>query len=268
MESENITTFKDFATRYNNFSREYENSFFPEPSELMDYLRICSGKVIVIGSRPGQGKTSLMLSLIKEGPQCPVLIFTLENSSQQLLNRFMRMTGEVNDLSLAECAVKDYKSDRCLINTERNFSVYDSSSLTFAKFLSVIEHQQSVSPVNVVFIDYYQLLNNESPNLLYKIKTCAKMFNVTIVAISQLERSVDRNPLEIPTLESFPRLHDSENIDEAYYLVRPKLYNLPKEEGSSLENAAILSCLKGKFESYRMIFNFNDLGGAFQKIKV
>jgi hypothetical protein len=61
MKSEHLVNFKDFAKNYNGFISEHWGSLFPEPWELMEYLSICSGKIIVIGSRPGQGKTSLML---------------------------------------------------------------------------------------------------------------------------------------------------------------------------------------------------------------
>lgn len=267
MKSENIITFKHFANQYNSFITEYEDCFFPEPSEFIEYLSNCRGKLIVIGSRPAHGKTSLILSLIKDAPQIPVLVFSLEYSSHQLLNRFIRITGEINvSSSLVQCAERDYHTDRCLINTERNLSICDKSSLSLGEFLSIIENQQLENPVNMVFIDFYQLLDDKSRNLLHKMKKCAEMFNITIVALSQLERSIDKNPLEIPSLERFPRLNEMENVDEAYYLVRPIQYGITQDnKGNSLENTAIISCLKGKFEQSKIIFHFNKENSAFVK---
>jgi replicative DNA helicase len=270
MQSDNVTIFKDFANQYSSFLSEHSGCFFPKPSEFMEYMNNCRGKMIVIGSRPAHGKTSLMLSLIKEAPQIPVLVFSLEYSSHQLQLRLMRISGELKlPTSLAQCAEQDNQTDRCLIHTERNLSICDKSSLTFGEFLSVIENQQLENPVSIVFIDFYQLLDDKSQNLLYKMKKCAEMFNIPIVALSQLERSIDKNPLEIPTLESFPRLNDTENVDEAYYLVRPNQYKISQDEkGNRLENTAILNCMKGKFEKRKMIFHFNEESSAFEKAKV
>jgi replicative DNA helicase len=268
MKSDNVTTFKDFANQYNSLITEYGDCLFPKPSEFMEYIGSCRGKMIVIGSRPAHGKTSLILLLIKEAPQIPVLVFSLEYSSHQLLLRFMRKTGEIKpSTSLAQCAKQDNQTDRCLIHTERNLNICDKSSLTFGEFLSVIEHQQIENPVKIFFIDFYQLLDDKSQNLLYKMKKCAEMFNIPIVALSQLERSIDKNPLEIPTLESFPRLNDTENVDEVYYLVRPIQYKISQDEkGNSLKNTAILNCMKGKFEKRKMIFHFNEESSAFEKM--
>ena len=200
----------------------------------------------------------------------PVLIYSLELSYIQLFNRFMRITGEAYiSSSLIKSTEEELRTDRNLINTERNIIICDKSSLTFEEFMSIIAKQQLENPVNVVFIDYYQLLNDSTPDLLYKLKKCAEMFNITIVAFSQLERSIDKNPLEIPTLDSFPRLNDLENVDEAYYLVRPIQYKITHDnEGNNLENTAIINCLKGKFEKRKMIFHFNEESTAFEKSKV
>ena len=94
MKSDSVISFTDFANHYNGFITDYQESFFPEPGEFMEYLCYCNGKVVVIGSRPGQGKTSLMLSLIKDSPQIPILVFSLELSATQLIKRFLDITGE------------------------------------------------------------------------------------------------------------------------------------------------------------------------------
>lgn len=270
MQSDNVTMCKDFANQYNSFITEHSSCLSPKPSEFTEYLSACRGKMIVIGSRPSHGKTSLMLSLIKEAPQIPVLVFSLEYSSHQLLKRFMRITGEIKlPTSLKQWAEQDNQADRYQIHAERNLSICDKSSLTFGEFLSVIEHQQLENPVNIVFIDFYQLLDDTAQNLLYKMKKSAEMFNITIVAFSSLERSIDEDPIELPTLESFPRLNDTENVDEAYYLVRLQQYKISQDEkGNSLENTAILNCLKGKFKKCKMIFHFNEESSAFEKSKV
>lgn len=46
MNSKNVISFKDFANRYSGFITEYQDSLFPEPSEFMEYLSDCAGKIV------------------------------------------------------------------------------------------------------------------------------------------------------------------------------------------------------------------------------
>ena len=267
MKPDNVISFAAFASQYNGFMSEYGYSLFPEPSEFMEYLTGCNGKIIVIGSRPGQGKTSLMLSLIKDVPQIPVLIFSLEHSAFQLINRFMCITGETK-LSPSLVQIKEHElfSDRNQMITTHNVFICDIRKITFEKLHSILTIQQSENPVKVVFIDYYQLLEEATPELLYKIKKCAELFNLTIVLLSQLERNTDANPTEIPTIASFPRLNDIDNIDEAYYLFRPDRYGIIRDDhGYCLENTGIMNCLKGKFKNSKLLFKVNHESSAFVK---
>ncbi len=267
MKSENVISFADFANQYNGFISEYGYSLFPDPSEFMEYLSDGNGKIIVIGSRPGQGKTSLMLSLIKDTPHIPVLIFSLELSAFQLINRFMCIAGEIK-LSPSLVQIKEHEllTDNNLMNTNRHVFICDIRKITFEKFHSIITFQQSENPVKLVFIDYYQLLDEATPELLFKIKKCAELFNLTIVVLSQLERNIDTNPMKTPTIASFPRLNEIDNIDEAYYLFRPDRYGIIRvDNGYCLENTGIVNCLKGKFKNNKILFKINNENSAFVK---
>ena len=95
------------------------------------------------------------------------------------------------------------------------------------------------------------------------------MFNLTIVLLSQLERNTDANPTETPTIDSFPRLTDIDNIDEAYYLFRPDRYGIIQDDkGNCLENLVMISGLNGKFKENSLIFQLNKGNGAFGKAEV
>ncbi len=272
MESEigSVLSFTDFANHYNGFISDYQDSFFPEPAEFMEYLCNCNGKVVMIGSRPGQGKTSLMLSLIKDSPQIPVLVFSLELSSKQLIKRFLDITGETYaSPSLKQDIEHRAQDGRNLIDARRNVFICDRSKVPFETFHSIVGRQQVEKPVKVVFIDYYQLQEDARPDLLPKLKKCAELHHVTIVVLSQLEREIDKHPLETPAIDSFPGLNNLDNIDEAYYLFKPDRYKIIQDDkGNCLENLMMISGLKGKFKENRLIFQINKGNGAFGKAEV
>ena len=265
-----VISFTDFANHYNGFISDYQDSLFPEPAEFMEYLCNCNGKVVVIGSRPGQGKTSLMLSLIKVYPQLPVLIFSLEMSSTQLIRRFLKVTNETYESPLLnqpiEYRVQNYRN---MLDTGRNIFICDKSKVSFETFFSIVERQQCEKPVKVVFIDFYQLLDDAKPDFLSELKECAELFDVTIVILSQMKREIEEHPLETPAIDSFPHLNDPDYIDEAYYLFRPDRYKIIQDDkGNCLENLVMISGLKGKFKENRLIFQINKENGAFSQAEV
>jgi hypothetical protein len=270
MKSDSVISFTDFANHYNGFISDHQYSLFPEPAEFMEYLCNCNGKVVVIGSRPGQGKTGLMLSLIKDYPEIPVLIFSLEMSSTQLIRRFLGITGETYaSLSLNQPIEYKAQKYRNLLNVGRNIFICDKSKVTFETIQSIVGRQQFEKPVDVVFIDFYQLLEDATPDLLSKLKKCAELHHVTIVVLSQLEREIDKNPLETPTIDSFPRLNNLDNIDEAYYMFKPDRYGIIQDDkGNCLENLVMISGLKGKFKETKLLFQINKENGAFGKAEV
>ena len=270
MKSDSVISFTDFANLYNGFISDYQDSLFPEPAEFMEYLCNCNGKIVVIGSRPGQGKTGLMLSLIKDSPQIPVLVFSLELSSTRLFRRFLCVTGETYaSPSLKQHIEHRSQDDRPLIDAGRNIFICDKSKIPFETFQSIVGRQQCEKPVEVVFIDFYQLLEDATPDLLSKLKKCAELYHVTIVLLSQLEREIDKNPLETPPIDSFPGLNNLDNIDEAYYLFRPDRYKIIQDDkGNCLENLVVISSLKGEFKDTRLIFQINRENGAFGKAEV
>jgi len=270
MKSDSVISFTDFANHYNGFVSDYQDSLFPEPAEFMSYLSNCNGKVVVIGSRPGQGKTSLMVSLIKDSPEIPVLVFSLELSSTQLIRRLLDITGErYASHSLNQGIEHRAQDDRNLINVGRCIFICDRSKVSFDTFQSIVGRQQCEKPVKVVFIDYYQLLEDATPDLLSKLKKYAEMHHVTIVVLSQMKREIDKRPLDTPTIDFFPGLNNPDIIDEAYYLFRPDRYGIIQDDkGNCLENLVMISGLKGKFKENRLIFQINKGNGAFGKAEV
>jgi hypothetical protein len=267
MRSEYVISFTEFASHYNGFISDYQYSLFLEPSDFLGYLSNCNGKVIVIGSRPGQGKTSLMLSLIKDASQIPVLVFSLELSSIQLIRRFLHITGETYvSPPFIQIPGHEFQNDINRINATRNIFICDKHKITFETFNSILERQQLENPVKIVFIDYCQLLKDATTDLSSKLKKCAELHHVTIVAYSQLGREIEKNPLETPTFGSFPGLNDPGNIDEAYYLFRPDRYGITQDDkGNCLENLVMIASLKGIFKKNKIIFKINQENSAFMK---
>jgi replicative DNA helicase len=151
------------------------------------YGRLEPGDLVLIGARPGQGKTIMALELAVEAVKCGrrSAVFTLEYTEKEAVNRLQMLNYEPaeagNRLSL-ECS--------------------DAICASY-----VIEQLQDSAPNTLVVIDYLQLLDQkrEHPPLgeqVLALRRFAQDRGLVMVFISQIDRSYD------PAARPFPDLRD------------------------------------------------------------
>ena len=168
---------------------------------------IRDGQFIVLGARPGTGKTAFTLNLVqnivKEDPNKHVLMFSLEMGSFELMERIVTMntainsrlikTNQLDDAQWADIATylhQNENSTSFYINDNPGVSIGDVE----VEMQKVIEQTDSL---DLVVIDYLQLLNTEGTTdrqqaiaaISRRIKLLAKKYHVPILALSQLNRS-------------------------------------------------------------------------------
>ena len=164
-----------------------------------------NGDLLLVGARPGQGKTSFALELaiesMKHGNQA--LFFTLEYNPTAFLKLF-KSIGEDPE------AFKDTLT-------------FDASDTINANYIT---SKLSVKPAGTIaVIDYLQLLDQkrENPELEVQIralKDFAEKHNHIIVFISQIDRSYDASTNHPPTLEDvrLPNPLDLTLFDKACFI--------------------------------------------------
>lgn len=171
--------------------------------ELLKQLN--NGDLLLVGARPGQGKTSFALELaihsMKHGTQA--LFFTLEYNPTEFLNLFKSL-GENPE------------------NFKDTFT-FDSSDAINADYIT---SQLSNKPAGTIaVIDYLQLLDQkrDNPELEVQVRTLkdfAKKHEHIIVFISQIDRSYDASTNNLPTLEDvrLPNPLDLTLFDKACFI--------------------------------------------------
>ncbi|MGC4044349.1 MAG: DNA helicase [Armatimonas sp.] len=143
--------------------------------------QLCPGNLVLLGARPGQGKTLLSLDLaiqaLRQGNQAA--FFTLDFTEADVTAHFKTLGAERSEFR-----------DRFLV---------DDSDRICADY--VIARLGSPAPGTLVVIDYLQLLDQrrENPDLMHQVqrlRSFAKERQVIIVCLSQIDRSYDsaRNP--------------------------------------------------------------------------
>ena len=203
--------------------------------------------LIIIAARPSMGKTALALNIssnIIKNLNLPVLFFSLEMSKEQLIYRLL--TNETNITNFRLKTGNIYKDDWMKLNTTIKYLsglplfIDDTPNPSIndikTKIKKIIFEQNQIG---LVIIDYLQLMQNskfktenrtqELSQITRSLKTLAREFNVPIIALSQLSRSVESRLNKRPILSD---LRESGSIEQDADLVlmlyRESYYNLTK----------------------------------------
>ena len=190
--------------------------------------------LIIIAGRPSMGKTALGLNLalnvIKES-KLPVLFFSLEMSKEQIMYRLLSIESNIDQAKLKNGQL--YEDDWVKLNkviktlSKVPFFIDDTPNLSIQDIQSkihqtIFEHTQ----ISLVIIDYLQLMQNsktkpdnraqELSMITRALKNLARQFNIPIISLSQLNRSVETRLDKKPILSD---LRESGSIEQDADLV-------------------------------------------------
>ena len=207
-------------------------------------------ELTIIAARPAVGKTAAMLNFalrqLKE--DIPVLIFSLEMSKNSLYKRLFSIysgveASKINKGQLNESEVEKIIAAADFLESKRDkLFIIDKSSITINDMIVEAKTMKNKG-IQVIYIDYLQLLNTES---VYKnraiemgeisrnLKILAKELDVAVVAVAQLNREVEHRTNKRPNLAD---LRDSgeieQNADNVWFLYREGYYLEQKGEGEN-----------------------------------
>jgi len=181
-------------------------------------------RLYVFGARPAVGKTVVGLQLAWEiARKQDVLFFSLEMDKTDLLKRVV--AGELDiDLGLIEkgklTSLQKDAVDRMIRTVDNRLIIADKGGQTVAQLRSYLIAMQAKRNVEVVVVDYLQLIAASNPKasayekvsqISVDLKNLAKEFGVAVVALAQLNRRVDNKPEDKPNASD---LRDSGQIEQ------------------------------------------------------
>jgi len=201
------------------------------------------GDLIIIGGRPGMGKTAFALNIaqhvaidLKE----PVAVFSLEMSKEQLAMRMLCAESMVNASSVRKGFISKQDWPK-LTNAAGRLAdapifIDDSSAITVLEVRAKARRlKMEHGGLSLVIVDYLQLMRSrgnferreqEISEISRSLKALAKELKVPVVALSQLNRAVEQRGEKKPTLADLRESGAIEqDADVIIFLYRDEIYN-------------------------------------------
>ena len=188
--------------------------------ERIDYglglPKFLENELVILGARPSQGKTAMSLNMAINCKR-KVLYFSLEQASGQIFDRLASSCLDINLSKIVYGTINKQEMER-IKEFKSNITVVDKN-MTVKEIGSVIKKHKMQYWVETVFIDYLERIkrpgkrnkHEEIGDITGSLKDFAKEFNIPIVCLAQLSRSVDQRVGGIPLLSD---LKDSGNIEQ------------------------------------------------------
>ena len=206
--------------------------------------------LIIIGGASSMGKTSFSLSLAYNASAMnyPTVIFSYEMSVNQLMARLVSAESEVDNKYIL-------KGTGVIERTDLYIDECANTSLRY--LLNRIRQYVVTKKVKLVMVDYLQLVScpskgssreQEIAKIARALKNIAKELDITILALSQLSRGVERNEASRPMLSNLRESGEIEQAADAVILVyRPEYYGFTEDqEGNNTEGLAEIIFAKGR----------------------
>ena len=225
-------------------------------------LGLQKDNLIILAARPAMGKSAFAMNIaiqaaqnnVKEnGEGISVAVFSLEMSQEQIAQRMTASQARVNltniqkgNLNQKEMLLVESASDDLA-----NLNIYfcDQGTVTVADIRAKCRRQQTTTGLDLVVIDYLQLINGSSrngnrqeevSNISRSLKQMARELGVPVIALAQLSREVEKREDKRPIMAD---LRESGSIEQdadiIMFLYREGYYNRSGENANNLTELII-----------------------------
>jgi replicative DNA helicase len=227
------------------------------PSGFTGLDRMTSGwqksDLVIIAARPAMGKTAFVLSCARNAAvdfDKPTVVFSLEMSSVQLVNRLIAGEAEIEQEKIRKGTLEEWEWQQIHSKIGRLeisvFIIDDTPALNIFEFRAKCRRLKAQHDIQLIIIDYLQLMHGKAADgkgggnreqeigsISRALKSVAKELNVPVIALSQLSRAVEQRPgnSKRPMLSDLRESGSIEqDADMVLFLYRPEYYGLTEDE--------------------------------------
>ena len=204
--------------------------------------------LVIVAGRPSMGKTTFAMNMVETAVlhnDKPVLVFSLEMPADSLVIRMLSSIGRIDQTRMRNGKLEDEDWDKLSTAMTklrgRPLFIDDTSGLSPSEMRSrarriAREHGQ----LGLIMVDYLQLMQIKGSNenrtgeiseISRSLKLMAREFNCPVVALSQLNRSLEQRPNKRPVMSDLRESGAIEqDADIIMFVYRDEVYNPDKPE--------------------------------------
>lgn len=223
---------------------------FPFGFDSLDDMTMGShrGDLIIVAGRPSMGKTAFSMnvaeSFCKNGKA--VLVMSAEMSAQQLANRMITSVGRIDAQRFRKGNLIDDDWTRLTYALNRlsayKMQIDENAVITPASIRKAAKKSiRDMGGLDAIVVDYLQLMTtngksqgnrgNDISEISRELKQIAKEFGVPVIALSQLNRSLEQRPNKRPIMSDLRESGAIEqDADLILFLYRDEVYNPDSKE--------------------------------------
>lgn len=198
------------------------------------------GDVVIIAGRPAMGKSAvaldMVLDLAKRGYHS--LLFSLEQPKREMVLRMLSSESLIDYARLKRNTLFNYEQER--LNkavkwfSSKDIYIDDTSAISIAKLKAKVRKKILKHSIDVIIIDYIQLMSVDKRkgrfegigDIARELKHIAKEFNVVVVALSQLNREIEKRGKDAkPLLSDLKESGDIEQVADYIFFIDRDFYD-------------------------------------------
>ncbi len=229
--------------------------------------------LFIIAARPAMGKTGFCLNLARNVgilQDVPTLIFSLEMSKDQLVDRLLSMESSIPTDRLRSGSLNEDEIARLIekmsMISEAPVYIDDTPNMTIQNLSTRARREDHLHHLGLIIVDYLQLMSGsgrqgqgnreqEIAEISRGLKILARELDVPVIALSQLSRLVEARTPQIPQLSDLRESGSIEqNADIVAFLYRDDYYN-PDTVRKNMTDVMIRKHRNGRIGTVELYFD-------------
>ena len=236
--------------------------------------------LVIVAARPSMGKTTFSMNLVENAiirTGKPALVFSMEMPSESIVMRMLSSLGRIDQTRIrsGKLEEEDWPRFNSAISmlAEQKLFIDDQGGLSPVELRARARRvAREVGQIGIILVDYLQLMQvpgsesrvAEISEISRSLKGLAKEMNCPVVALSQLNRSLEQRPNKRPVMSDLRESGAIEqDADVIMFIYRDEVYN-PDTEDKGVAEIIIGKQRNGPIGSLRLAFlgkytRFEDL---------
>ncbi|HEV2321343.1 MAG TPA: replicative DNA helicase [Gammaproteobacteria bacterium] len=210
------------------------------------------GDLVIVAGRPSMGKTSFAMNVAEYAAisgNLPTAIFSMEMSGEQLAMRLISSLGRIDQLKVRTGKLDDTDwkrvSSAISIMSKAPMFIDDTGALTPTELRARARRLKRDHNLGLIVVDYLQLMQvpgtrenraTEISEICRSLKSLAKELKIPVIALSQLNRSLEQRPDKRPIMSDLRESGSIEqDADVIVFIYRDEVYDKESPDKGTAE---------------------------------